>query len=106
MGEVLRCYNGCSLRSPVFFCSFINGLAEFYPELYDSDGVSSQHEVNFGKKWSSYSTIISLANGDITKIDEVTLQPLEKCLLYLAYKADKNTFEALMHKEAMNKIRR
>jgi hypothetical protein len=50
--------------------------------------------------------IISLANGDITKIDEITLQPLEKCLLYLSYKADKNTFENMAHKEAMNKIRR
>jgi hypothetical protein len=85
----------------VFFCQFINGLTERYPELYDGNGTSSQHQVNFGKKWSAYSTLIELASGDITKIDLVTNEPLEKCLLYLSYKADRNYLETLMHKEAM-----
>jgi len=93
--------NACTLRCFVFFCQFVNGLVERYPELYDGDGTSSQHQVNFGKKWSAYSTLIELASGDITKIDLVTKEPLEKCLLYLSYKADRNYLETLMHKEAM-----
>ena len=89
----------------VFFCKFVNGLVEFYPEIYDGDGTASQHQVNFGRKWGAYSAIIELTSGDLLKIDEVTQQPLEKCLLFLSYKADKNHLETLMHTEAMKKMR-
>lgn len=102
---MVRSRNGYTFRVFVFFCQFVNGLTERYPELYDGDGVSSQHQVNFGKKWSAYSTLIELASGDITKIDLVTNEPLEKCLLYLAYKADRNYLETLMHKEAMKGLK-
>jgi hypothetical protein len=88
----------------VFFCSFANGLAERYPELFEGDGATSQHQINFGKKWRSYSTIVELANGDIKEIDVVVKEPLEKCLLFLSYKADKNQLETLMHNEAMKQI--
>jgi len=37
-------------------------------------------------------------------IDEITKQPLEKCLLWLAYQADVAQLEDLMYKEAMKKI--
>ena len=90
----------------VFFCEFVNGLVEFYPELYDTDnGSPSELQANFGKKWKNYSTIIELAGGDIQQIDRVVREPLEKCLLFLAYKADKNYLENLMHKEALKSIR-
>jgi hypothetical protein len=45
-----------------------------------------------------------LADGKLKEIDEVVNEPLEKCLLYLAYKADRNQLEAMMHKEAMKSI--
>ena len=97
-----RGFNGYSFRCIVFFCSFIKGLTELYPELYDSDGGdASQHQINFGRKWKAYPTIIDLAGGDIEKIDRVVLQPLEKCLLYLAYKSDKNMLEKMQHDNAM-----
>jgi len=89
-----------------FFVKFINGLIEFYPELFDGNGTSTQHQVNFGKKWGSYSAIVELAEGDILKIDKVVEEPLEKCLLYLAFKTDKNELERLMHNEAMKNIGR
>jgi hypothetical protein len=44
-----------------------------------------------------------LAGGDVRLIDEVVKEPLEKCLLLLAFKADKNHLEDLVHKEAMKK---
>lgn len=92
------------MGSAVFFCSFTNGLTERYAELFEGSGASSQHEVNFSKKWRAYSTIIQLADGKIKEIDEVVKEPLEKCLLYLAYKSDKAQLETLLHKEAMKKI--
>ena len=47
---------------------------------------------------------MELADNDLLKIEIVTREPLEKCLLYLAYKADKNQLEMLMHREAMKNI--
>ena len=87
----------------VFFCEFVNRLIEFYPEIYDGDGSSSQYQVNFGKKWKAYTSIYELAMGDITKYGEVIGYPLEQCLLYLAYKSDKSNLETLIHNEAMKK---
>jgi len=45
-----------------------------------------------------------LAGGDVRYIDEVVKEPLEKCLLLLAYKADRNHLENLLHKESMKKM--
>ena len=101
---MVECRNGYTFWSTLFFCAFVNGLTEFYPELYEQgEGVTSQHQVNFGKKWGNYSSIVELANGDIDRIDMVTKQPLEKCLLLLSYKADKVFLENLMHEEALKK---
>ena len=100
---MVRGYNGCSLRCMVFFYQFIKGIVERYPELYEGGGVSSEQQINFGKKWGNYTGIVDLANGDIRQIDEVVKEPLEKCLLLLAFKADKNVLEDLVHREAMKK---
>ena len=96
---------GCTLWLYVFFYQFATGLAERYPELFEGDGVTSQHQYNFGKKWKNYATIFELAEGDIEKLDRVVEQPLEKCLLFLAFKADKNQLETLLHKEALKGIK-
>ena len=37
-------------------------------------------------------------------MDEVVELPLEKCLLWLAYQADKAQLEELMHKQMLKKI--
>jgi hypothetical protein len=47
-----------------------------------------------------------LAEGDITKFDKVVEEPLEKCLLFLCYTADKNRVDALLHREAMARANR
>jgi hypothetical protein len=101
---VVGCKYGSSLGSTVFFCSFANGLSERYPELFEGGGNASQHQANFGKKWRNYATIIELADGKLNQIDEVVKEPLEKCLLFLSYKADKVQLESLMHKEAMKSV--
>ena len=100
-----RGWNGYSLWCLVFFCSFVNRLIEFYPEIFDSEsGDSSHHQINFSKKWAAYTTIYELAEGDILKYEKVTQEPLEKCLLYLCYKADKVQLENIMHKEALKRV--
>jgi len=100
---MVRCFYGDTLRCMVFFYQFTKGLTERYPEIFEGDGTSTQHQINFGKKWRNYSSIFELAGGDIQKMDEVTEQPLEKCLLFLSYKADKALLESLVHKEMMKR---
>lgn len=102
---MVRCKYGFSLLGFFLLSRFIQGLAERYPELYEEpSGDASQHQINFGKKWGAYSTVAQLANEDITRFDEITSLPLEKCLLYLAYKSDKALTEHLTHKENMKKF--
>lgn len=101
---MVRCKYGCALWLFVFFYQFVKGLTEKYPELYDGDGYSSKHQANFGKKWGNYATIQQLAGEDLMKIDLVVEEPLEKCLLFLAYQSDKVYLENLIHNEAMAKM--
>ena len=103
---MVRCTYAYTLWSTFFFIQFINGLVERYPEIYDGGGSESQHQANFAKKWGSYATIIELAAGDITRINIITAEPLEKCLMYLAYRSDKNLVEQLIHKESLAKLDR
>jgi hypothetical protein len=98
--------NGFSLWLFFFLHSFVQGLSERYPELFEEPGGNiTQHQVNFGRKWGSYSTVVQLAGEDILKFDEVTQRPLEECLLYLAYQSDKSLMENLIHKENLNKYK-
>ena len=89
-----------------FFKKYIEIIIEKYPEIFDGiSGDTSQHQINFGKKWRSYTSIVQLAGEDILRIDEVVKQPLEKCLLYLAYLSDKAVTEELVHKEMIKKMK-
>ena len=102
---MVKCSYEYTLGYILFFCSFASSLTERYPELFEgAEGTSNQHQINFARKWRAYATIIELANGQLEKIDEVVKEPLEKCLLFLAYRADKNTLEEMLHREAMKKI--
>ena len=93
-----------TLRSTFFFIQFINGLTERYSEIFDEGGSSSPIQANFAKKWGSYITIVELAGGDITRFNSIAEEPLEKCLLYLCYKADKGVVENTIHKENLAKL--
>jgi hypothetical protein len=106
VGMVLRFRNGYTLGSILLFFLFINGIIERYPELYDEDGGgnSTQHQINFGRKWGNYSTIVELCGGDINKMDEVLTQPLEKTLLLLAFKSDRALMEKMINDEQMRRM--
>jgi hypothetical protein len=102
MGKMVRCRNGYSLWITFFFLRFADKLVQFYPELFEGGGSASQHQANFGKKWGTYATIVELAENDILRFDKVVEEELEKCLLFLAYKADKAQLETLMNRELMS----
>lgn len=38
------------------------------------------------------------------KMDSVSSKPLEECLLFLSYRADKVFLENMLHKEALKKL--
>jgi hypothetical protein len=85
-----------------FFFAFIQRLSTLYPEIFEGGtGNESTFAINHGKKWKGYSSIVELANGNMLKFDEIVKQPLEKCLLYLAYKSDTVLVQEMMHKQAM-----
>lgn len=101
---MVRCRYACALGDTFFFLRFIERLVKFYPEIFEGGGGdTSQHQINFAKKWKSYSSIIELAGGDITKFDAVLEEPLEKTLLYLCWKSDRVMVDDLMHREMMKK---
>ena len=103
---MVRNQYGFSLLGFFLLSRFISGLSDRYPELFEEQGGDiTQHQINFGKKWGAYSTIVQLAKEDITRFDEITNLPLEKCLLYLAYQSDKALTEHLVHKENLKKIK-
>jgi len=85
-----------------FFFNYTSRLSTLYPEIFEGGrGNPTSFEINHGKKWRGYSSIVELANGDILKFDEIVKLPLEKCLLYLAYKADTALVQEMMHKQTM-----
>jgi len=89
----------------VFFYQFVKGLIEKYPEIFESEGgTSSQHQINFGKKWGPYQSLITLSGGELLKIDDIVKQPLEKCLLFLSYHSDYNLLQSMIHKESLKKV--
>jgi hypothetical protein len=47
----------------------------------------------FGKRWGWYSSIYALAKGDVTRFNEVTRQPLTKCLTLLTFEKEKQEIE-------------
>ncbi len=107
---MVRCTNGCTLRVFFFLQSYLKGIIERYPEIFEGTSVGgpgseSAHQANFARKWSSYQSIVVLANEDLLKFDEVVKRPLEECLLNLCYRADKVQLENLIHKAAMKKYK-
>ena len=76
-------------------------MIESYPKLYSgghSDGVGLGRKEQFAANWGEYEAIITLANDDFTRIDEVTKLPLHRCLMYIEYKSERAKFDQEMMK--------
>ena len=50
-------------------------------------------QANFGRKWNWYQSIYGLAQGDVTRFDNITELGLFKCLTYLAFEKEKLQLE-------------
>jgi hypothetical protein len=71
-----------------------------YPDLFrETNQEGSEHlsdfseTTQFGKQWGWYQSIYALAQGDVTKFDEITKLPLTKCLTYITFEKQKNEIE-------------
>ena len=74
-----------------FFFELTARLTENFPNIFSEgaeEGTDYTATGNFGKKWSGYQTIATLAGGDLTKFDQVTTLPVMQCLTFLSYKVD------------------
>jgi hypothetical protein len=71
-----------------------------YPELF-GERDEEEHEAyndfsettQFAKRWGWYQSIYAIAQGDITRFDEVTNYKLTKCLTYLVFEKQKTDIE-------------
>ena len=103
---MVKCRNGYSFWWFFFLHSFVQGLAQRYPELYEEpSGDISQHQINFGRKWGEYSSVAQLSGEEFLNINKVIKKPLEECLMFLAYLSDKQLTEKLLHNESMMKFK-
>jgi len=77
-------------------------IAELYTELFgESNKEGTDAKSGFSRKWGSYSELYSLAQGNITKFEEVTKLPLHQCLMYLAFVKEKTELENSMIKNKL-----
>jgi hypothetical protein len=60
------------------------------PEIDGKDDLDTREIRSFDKFWGWFATLVSLANEDITKIEEITKYPLVFVLNYLSYSKDIN----------------
>ena len=83
--------NGCV----AFFLSFRERLVGSYPELFESVGADTLSAVSqFGAKWGWYQSLYTLANGDVTRLEDITELSAHKCFMMLAFVKEKNELEA------------
>jgi hypothetical protein len=78
---------------------FRKRLSQQFAFLF-GDGDTEEFETNdfsertqFGKQWGWYNSIYAVAQGDVTKFDEVTKLGLRKCLTFLTYERQKTEIE-------------
>jgi hypothetical protein len=71
-----------------------------YPELFGERDEEESETYNdfsettqFAKRWGWYQSIYAIAQGDITRFDEVTNYKLTKCLTYLVFEKQKTDIE-------------
>lgn len=89
-----------------FFLRFRDRVIDSFPSLFgdgNEEGQDLSAQGGFGRKWGWYQSIYGLAKGDITKFDEVTEEPVFKCLTYLTFEKEKNELESKMIQKAIKR---
>ena len=86
---------GCSIVINFFFVEFRSGLVENYDELFGQGANTSLDAVsNFTTKWGWYNSIYGLAQGDITRYEDITKLGVHECFMMLSFMKDKAEVEA------------
>jgi len=89
--------NGCSICQQFFFLEFRDRLIENYDELFGNWGGGTELNLsaNFSRKWGWYQSVYALlANGDITRLEDITKLEVHKCFTMLSFVKEKNEIEA------------
>ena len=81
---------------------FRNRIVESYDSLFAGGNGGLNARANFGSKWGWYQSVYALADGDVTKFDEITELNVNTCLLMLTFKKEKADIEA---QELKNRMR-
>ncbi len=88
------------------YMEFNNSLKDYYPSLFSPSSKGDDDfsiEANFGRRWSSYSEMLTLAGGDPIRIDEAVKMNVHAAYTFLAYTVDKNKMENARIKQNLNK---
>jgi hypothetical protein len=70
------------------------------------DDLGTREANSFSKFWGWFGTLISLANEDITKVDEITQYPLIYVLNYMSYMKDVNDMRKREQQKLEQRYRR
>ena len=78
-----------------FFLQFRQRLIDSYSELFEQTERGELSAISgFTAKWGWYNSVYALANGDITRFENITKLNVHECLTYLTYTKEKNEIEA------------
>ena len=87
---------GVALGSLFFFLQFRTGVIEAYDSLFQQSSRDGDYSraANFGEKWGWYSSIFSLAGGDVGKFEDITKLKIHQCFTFLSFTKEKAEIEA------------
>ena len=79
-----------------FFLQFRNRVIEAYDTLFQQSAGGGDYsaESNFSSKWGWYQSIYGLANGDITRLEDITKLNVHQCFTMLSFMKEKAELEA------------
>jgi len=80
---------GCLRVGNSFFLQHSKGIRYHYATLFKEEGEETETKTKtIGSKWGWYQIIHSLAQGDITKMEDVEKLYIDVALTYLSYEKD------------------
>jgi hypothetical protein len=83
------------IRFHCFFLSFRERIIDAYSDLFGQAGNGDLSATsNFSRKWGWYQSIYGLANGDITRFEDITKLNVNQCFTMLSFMKEKAQLEA------------
>ena len=92
------------IGSVFFFIEFRDRLVNNYESLFTGGNQeTTSARSGFGQRWGWYQSVYGLANGDITKFENITKLKMHECLLMLTFMKEKNEVEIQQIKSKQRK---